>query len=59
MDRRSFIALAGVGAVATSVVRSDPLSSTVNAQWRPDGVGSLARIGVLTPDFDPVPESEM
>jgi maleate isomerase len=28
-------------------------------QWQPDGMGSTGRIGVLTPDFDPVPESEM
>jgi maleate isomerase len=28
-------------------------------RWQSDGAGSLARIGVLTPDFDPVPESEM
>ena len=27
--------------------------------WEPDGIGSVARLGVLTPDFDPVPESEM
>lgn len=27
--------------------------------WQSDGAGSLARIGVLTPDSDPVPESEM
>ena len=27
--------------------------------WQLDGAGSIARIGVLTPDFDPVPESEM
>ncbi len=27
--------------------------------WQSDGAGSVARIGVLTPDFDPVPESEM
>ena len=27
--------------------------------WQSDGVGSVARIGVLTPAFDPVPESEM
>jgi maleate isomerase len=27
--------------------------------WQSDGVGSFARIGVLTPAFDPVPESEM
>jgi maleate isomerase len=26
--------------------------------WQPDGVGSLARIGILVPHFDPVPESE-
>jgi maleate isomerase len=29
------------------------------SHWQPDGAGSLARIGVLTPDSDPVPESEM
>jgi len=27
--------------------------------WQLDGAGSIGRIGVLTPDFDPVPESEM
>jgi len=58
MDRRSFIALSGVAAAATPVVRSDPLPMA-DARWQPDGVGSLARIGVLTPDFDPVPESEI
>ena len=26
--------------------------------WKPDGRGSRARIGVLTPHLDPVPESE-
>jgi maleate isomerase len=26
--------------------------------WRPDGVGSLARIGILVPHFDPLPETE-
>ncbi len=26
--------------------------------WRPDGAGSSARIGVLTPHMDGVPESE-
>ena len=29
------------------------------SHWQPDGAGSLARVGVLTPDSDPVPESEM
>jgi maleate isomerase len=50
MKRRDFITLAGVGAIGAPA-QSSP--------WRPDGVGSLARIGVLTPHFDPVPESEM
>jgi maleate isomerase len=27
--------------------------------WQSDGAGSRARIGVLTPHFDPVPESEL
>lgn len=30
----------------------------VNAMWQADGTGSRARIGVLTPHLDPVPESE-
>jgi maleate cis-trans isomerase len=33
--------------------------SHVFPQWQSDGMGSTGRIGVLTPDFDPVPESEM
>ncbi len=34
--------------------------STTGAErvWQPDGAGSRARIGVLTPHLDPVPESE-
>jgi len=35
------------------------LSAAESPQWLPDGVGSIGRIGVLTPDTDPVPESEM
>jgi maleate isomerase len=27
--------------------------------WQPDGLGSLARIGIIVPHFDPVPESEI
>src|ERR1700741_4883993 len=26
--------------------------------WQPDGLGTLARIGILVPHFDPVPETE-
>jgi maleate isomerase len=34
-------------------------SATQGRRWRPDGRGAVARIGVMTPDFDPVPESEI
>jgi maleate isomerase len=32
---------------------------TQEAAWQHDGAGTVARFGVLTPEFDPVPESEM
>jgi maleate isomerase len=41
----------------TSRINKNGSVGTVNLAAR--RVGSLARIGVLTPDFDPVPESEM
>jgi maleate isomerase len=56
MDRRCFIAFTGIAATAAPTGRSYP--SDTGVRWQPDGVGSLARIGILTPDFDPVPESE-
>src|SRR6266567_6618839 len=59
MKGRHFMTLAGVGAIGTPALRSYPLSAARGSRWQPDGAGSLARIGVLTPDFDPVPESEM
>src|SRR5712692_5669074 len=58
MKRRHFISL-GFAAIGTSAFRSDQLRAAQRTQWQPDGAGSLARIGVLTPDDDPVPESEM
>jgi len=59
MQRRQFISLAGIAAIATQRFASAQLAASERSTWQPDGVGSLARIGVLTPDFDPVPESEM
>jgi maleate isomerase len=55
MNRRQFVA-ATVAAFA-----SPGLSGLIEVQprWEADGIGSLARIGILTPDDDPVPESEM
>jgi maleate isomerase len=59
MKRRHFITLVGVGATGALAVRSSPELAARGSRWQPDGAGSVARIGVLTPDFDPVPESEM
>lgn len=59
LKRRDFITLAGVGAIGAPAVRSYPLPSIQGVPRRPDGAGSLGRIGVLTPVYDPVPESEM
>jgi len=55
MQRRHAVALIGGGALA---LHSRPALAR-KPRWPPDGVGSVGRIGVLTPDFDPVPESEM
>ena len=57
MQRRQFIALAGIAAIESSGLAS--ASNTAKRRWQLDGVGSIGRVGVLTPDFDPVPESEM
>ena len=59
MQRRQFITLTGIAAIETQGLASATLAGSERSTWQPDGVGSLARIGVLTPDFDPVPESEM
>jgi len=59
MQRRQFFALVGMAAIETQGLASARLAASEDSLWQPDGVGSLARIGVLTPDFDPVAESEL
>ena len=58
MKRRHFITLAGTTAFATPALRSQALPASQRQRWQPDGFASV-RIGVLTPDDDPVPETEM
>ncbi len=59
MRRRRFITLVGIGAAGALAGRPYPGLAGVGLRWQADGVGSVARIGVSAPDFDPVPESEM
>lgn len=59
MKRRHFLTLAGAGAFATTSAQSFPQILEQETNWQPDGLGSLGKIGLLTPYFDPVPESEI
>jgi maleate isomerase len=59
MRRREFISVASLAAVAAPLLCPTELAGIEHLQWQPDGLGSVARLGVLTPDDDPVPESEM
>ncbi|MCA1603056.1 MAG: hypothetical protein LC776_15950, partial [Acidobacteria bacterium] len=58
MKRRQFLGVTAVGVAAELLARPSSLAAAPLQDWRPDGVGSIARIGILTPAFDPVPESE-
>jgi maleate isomerase len=59
MKRRHFITLSAAAGMGAPLLRSSASHAAQAPEWRPDGLGSVARIGVLTPDSDPVPESEM
>jgi maleate isomerase len=54
MNRRQFL-----GTPVAAALGTPAWLSQTGRPWEPDGVASLARIGVLTPDDDPVPESEI
>ncbi len=58
MRRRQFLISAAFGAAGASIAHSRPMEAQ-ESPWQADGAGTVARFGVLTPDFDPVPESEM
>lgn len=59
MKRRHFITLGAAAGIGAPLLRSSASRAAQGPAWRPDGFGSVARIAVLTPDSDPVPESEM
>ena len=58
MQRRHFLTAAAVGSVGASIAPLR-LPQLQEVAWQNDGAGTVARFGVLTPDFDPAPESEM
>lgn len=58
MKRRRFLSVTAVGVAGGLLPRSLSFAADRLPAWRPDGAGSIARLGLLTPPFDPVPESE-
>jgi maleate isomerase len=58
VQRRQFLASASLGSLSVTLAR-DLRPQTPEARWQYDGAAAIARFGVLTPDFDPVPESEL
>ena len=58
MKRRQFFGVTAVGAATLLPSRPSPFAAAPHPAWQRDGVGSIGRIGLLTPAFDPVPESE-
>jgi hypothetical protein len=59
MNRRNFLTALSCG--SGTLLSLPAMTRTARPEgniWQPDGSGWRARIGVLTPHFDPVPESE-
>jgi maleate isomerase len=59
MKRRDFISFGSVAIYGATATDSVFKLFGEKDNWQPDGCGFLGRIGLLTPDFDPVPESEI
>jgi len=58
MRRRHFLISSAFASLPGSVTAPSRLQPQ-QGRWPYDGGGTIARFGVLTPDFDPVPESEL
>lgn len=60
VNRRNFLAALGVGSGSLLSLPAIARSGGAHmANWQPDGLGYRARIGLLTPNDDAVPESEL
>jgi maleate isomerase len=59
LERRRFLGLTSLAAITASTSAPSLVQAAQDARWKSDGAGLIARIGVLMPDFDPVPESEL
>jgi len=59
MNRRTLLRSAALSAFATPLLPERHVYTQQGGRWQADGAGSRARLGILTPDFDPVPESEI
>jgi maleate isomerase len=59
VQRRHFLVSATLGSVSVVVGAHGSTQDLQTPPWQYDGIATIARMGVLTPDFDPVPESEL
>jgi len=59
MSKRSFLSALSLGSGALfSLPAMAETAGSDRRSWQPDGLGYRARIGLLTPNDDAVPESE-
>jgi maleate isomerase len=56
MNRRNFLTALSLG--SGTLFSFPAIANTGGSTWQPDGLGYRARIGLLTPNDDAVPESE-
>jgi hypothetical protein len=56
MTRRTFLTALSLG--SGTLFAFPAIANTGGSTWQPDGLGYRARIGLLTPNDDAVPESE-
>src|SRR5215469_12513104 len=59
MSKRSFLSALSIGSgTLLSLPAMGETAASNRRSWQPDGLGHRARIGLLTPNDDAVPESE-